>query len=194
MSLRIRVLAAAGLIALVSAATFAVMLDSLLEQRGAATAATNTTDALTGVADVQRLALDLETGVRGYVLTADRSFLAPYENARRELPGELARLAAVPNDPVQRARIVRLRRDLGAYTDYLAGVVSARRSPPASAREGKARFDAIRATLGAIDASERAEQAQRRAHSARLRERAITTAAVGGVLLLALIALLAYGA
>jgi signal transduction histidine kinase/CHASE3 domain sensor protein len=37
-----------------------------------------------------RLMADLETGKRGFLLTGDRSFLAPYERARRDLEGVLA--------------------------------------------------------------------------------------------------------
>ncbi|MCK8784023.1 CHASE3 domain-containing protein [Roseomonas sp. NAR14] len=38
---------------------------------------------------------NLETGQRGYLLTQDRAYLAPYEEARARLPDLLARLAAV---------------------------------------------------------------------------------------------------
>jgi signal transduction histidine kinase len=37
--------------------------------------------------------LNLETGVRGYALTRDRAFLAPFESARTALPERLERLA-----------------------------------------------------------------------------------------------------
>ena len=37
---------------------------------------------------------DAETAQRGYLLTGDREYLAPYEKAVAELPGELSRLAA----------------------------------------------------------------------------------------------------
>src|SRR5580693_5043865 len=37
---------------------------------------------------------DAETGQRGYLLTGDRKYLAPYEKAVAALPGELSVLAA----------------------------------------------------------------------------------------------------
>ena len=37
-----------------------------------------------------RLMSDLETGKRGYLLNGDRTFLLPYNNARRDLEGVLA--------------------------------------------------------------------------------------------------------
>src|SRR3954453_22549329 len=94
--LRIRVLAAAGAIALVSTITFGLLLNALPDQQQGAGPLRATSDARYALAAVQKLTLDLETGVRGYLLTHDRTFLAPYEQARRQLPDELATLAGVP--------------------------------------------------------------------------------------------------
>src|ERR1700756_3768798 len=41
---------------------------------------------------VEQSVLDLETGIRGYLLTDQPSFLAPYQRARLMLPAELAEL------------------------------------------------------------------------------------------------------
>ena len=125
--LRIRVLAAAGAIALVSAITFGLLLNALLDQQRAAGPARDVTEARNAINAIQRLSQDLETGARGFLLTQDRSFLDPYTAARRELPRQLAALAAVPNDADQRARTAELRRELAAYTSYLEDVDRARR-------------------------------------------------------------------
>lgn len=53
--------------------------------------------------------VDAETAVRGYLLTADRSFLVPYDVAQTGLPGELASLDALVVVPSQRERLMRLR-------------------------------------------------------------------------------------
>ncbi len=145
-----RVLVAAGALAIVSILTFGVMLNALLDQRRVAIVARETTDALNAAARLQRLVL---------------------EQARPELPGALARLAAIPNDREQRARIARLGTELAAQ-----------------------RFDAALGVLDAIERAERAEQAERRAESLRLRNRSIATAAVGLAVLLGLIALLSWAA
>lgn len=51
-----------------------------------------------------------ETGLRGYLLTADRSFLEPEAKATRELPKKLDDLGElVGDDPDQRAHLTRLR-------------------------------------------------------------------------------------
>ncbi len=190
--LRFRVLVAAGAIALVSAVTFGILLAALLDQQRVAAPARATSDARYAISRVQRLALGLETGVRGYLLTDDRSYLAPYEEARRELPGQLDALSRIPNDQAQRARIARLREQIDAYTDYLAPVIAT--GDTTSAAEGKRRFDAIRTVLTALDDAERAELTELRAQTQNLRQRAIVTAGVGLAVLLGLIALISYGA
>ncbi len=52
-----------------------------------------------------RLMVDLETGKRGYLLTNDRSFLAPYEQARKELEGLLAEAQAVAENGMEDERV-----------------------------------------------------------------------------------------
>ena len=192
--LRIRVLAAAGTIALVSAITFGLLLNALLDQQRAAGPARNVTEARNAINAIQRLSQDLETGARGFLLTQDRSFLDPYTAARRELPRQLAALAAVPNDADQRARTAELRRELAAYTSYLEDVIGRADASAVTAQEGRRQFDAIRATVTELDASERRELLQRRAQSADLRERSIVVAGLGLAVLLLLIALISYGA
>ena len=192
--LRIRVLAAAGTIALVSAITFGLLLNALLDQQRAAGPARNVTEARNAINAIQRLSQDLETGARGFLLTEDRSFLDPYTAARRELPRQLAALAAVPNDAGQRARTAELRRELAAYTSYLEDVIGRADASAVTAQEGRRQFDAIRVTVTELDASERRELLQRRAQSADLRERSIVVAGIGLAVLLLLIGLISYGA
>ena len=67
--------------------------------------------------------IDIETGVRGFSLTGEDAFLAPYTRASRDLPDHLALLhAAVAGDPDQAARaltlddLVRRRAGHGATT------------------------------------------------------------------------------
>ena len=133
--------------------------------------------------------------MRGYVLTGDRSLLASYDTARTQLPAAGARLAAAVPDPPESLLVGRLRRDLGAYADYLADVVAhPDRSSVSAALAGAARFDAVRSELDRFTAAEQAELLQRRARSNTLRNRSIAVAAVGLVVLVALISLLSIGA
>ncbi len=191
-------LAAAAVVALVALLTFGVLLRALLDQRDATVRARATTDAIVLAAGLQRLVLEMESAVRGFVLTRDQSFLEPYDGARRQLPTLSARLAAVPNEPRQRALVARLRTDLDRYADgHLAEIVRRTRAGDDAAQtagEGRARLAAIRAEFDRFDERERAEQAERRRESAELRERSIGVAVVGLVLLLMLVGLLAAGA
>jgi PAS domain S-box-containing protein len=52
---------------------------------------------------------DIETGQRGYLLTGDRSYLDPYQAAKRRMAGILDRLSSRVVRPDQKARVERLR-------------------------------------------------------------------------------------
>ena len=52
---------------------------------------------------------DAETGQRGYLLTGDADFLAPYFQAQKRIPEHLDLLDAVVNNPQQQADVARLR-------------------------------------------------------------------------------------
>lgn len=187
-------LAAAGAIAVVSAVTFGLLLNALLAQNRAAVPARAVTEARNAIGDVQRLSQDLETGARGYLLTDDDAFLAPYEQARKELLGVVDKLAAIRREGAQRARIVVLREQLAAYMDLLATAVDDQDDSVVMAENLRRRFDEVRGTLAELDAAERQELLRRRAESADLRERSIITASIGLAVLLTLIGLISYGA
>jgi CHASE3 domain sensor protein len=59
--------------------------------------------------NLRTMLLDMETGIRGYLLTRETSYLHPYTQASPELPSEMTRLAQVSaNDPssVQQLKII----------------------------------------------------------------------------------------
>src|SRR5919202_6055134 len=92
--LRARVLTSAAAIAVVAVVTFVVVLAAIESERDAADASRAAAQTLADAGALERLAVDLETGVRGYVLTGERDFLATYTRDRTELPKAGARLAA----------------------------------------------------------------------------------------------------
>jgi serine phosphatase RsbU (regulator of sigma subunit)/PAS domain-containing protein len=189
------VLAAAGAIALVSLITFAVLLDGLQSQNRTAVRARAANDAVTQAGVLERIALDLESGVRGYALTGDPRQLAPYERARGELAPAGRKLLALELEPVQRARARALIGRLGEYVRVLQGVIGRPDiNSPATARETERGMQAFRADLTDFGVQERAEQMRLRLQGTRLRNRTIRIAAGGLVLLLVMIALLAFGA
>jgi signal transduction histidine kinase/CHASE3 domain sensor protein len=99
-----------------------------------------------------RVMVDLETGKRGFLLTGDRSFLAPYEQGRRELEGLLPEAQEVAENGMEDERVSafgRLMRDW--IQDISEPQIRARQEgkhmDPAAADEGKARTDEMRAIL-----------------------------------------------
>jgi signal transduction histidine kinase/CHASE3 domain sensor protein len=99
-----------------------------------------------------RMMVDLETGKRGYLLTGDRTFLAPYEQARHDLEGLLTEAQAVAENGMEDERVATFGR---LVHDWIANVsepqIRAREhnevADPASTGEGKARTDEMRGIL-----------------------------------------------
>jgi signal transduction histidine kinase/CHASE3 domain sensor protein len=143
-----------------------------------------------------RLMVDLETGKRGYLLTGDRTFLSPYEQARKDLEGVLAEAQAVAENGMEDERVAAFGR---LVRDWIENVsepqIRARQKgmveDPEVADEGKARTDEMRAILAdlrkhALDEADGREHAA--FESAKDSQRATRT-----VLLLAIILALVSG-
>jgi signal transduction histidine kinase/CheY-like chemotaxis protein/HPt (histidine-containing phosphotransfer) domain-containing protein len=147
---------------------------------------------------LERIAVDLETGVRGYMLTHDRSFLEPYDKGRAVIAPRTQELLRL-SPPAQRPLVQRIRADLTGYVrDYTDPIVSgAVRSDRASilreTTEGKRRLDTLRGEFAQLGRSQQAEIVQRRDHSQRLRHRLLLLAGAGCLLIAAMVLLLALG-
>jgi PAS domain S-box-containing protein len=147
-------------------------------------------EVLTTSGDLYRLAVDAETGMRGFVITGNPAFLEPYTRARGRigpLSRELSRLVA--NDPDQARRVRGLNRALDAYlSEYAGRVVRVARRDRAQARAivagggGKRRVDAIRARFSTLRTEER-DLAGRRHADAEASGRRAAVIGVGGIAL-----------
>jgi signal transduction histidine kinase len=92
---------------------------------------------------------DVETGIRGYQLTGDRSFLQPTDNGRQAFPFDMA--TAIDKAPDDRTRAL-LRAENGLAISWLAGLVAPIADldpaelpdPRASTEMGERIFDQIR--------------------------------------------------
>ena len=74
-------------------------------------------------------AKDAETGNRGYLLTGDENYLAPYLSATRDLPAELNRFQSLTSDNVsQQARLQKMRVVINARLALLQQGIDLRRS------------------------------------------------------------------
>jgi signal transduction histidine kinase len=139
---------------------------SVVALHGLNTARVQLTDRLSpaaiAAANLRAAMIDQETGVRGYALSAEESFLAPYDTGRRDAAaslGELQRLAALPG-------LARFRPEVDAVAtasrawqqSYAVPTIAQVRSDPAAARSkdaiaaGKARFDAFRGSVARLQA------------------------------------------
>ncbi|HEX3277876.1 MAG TPA: CHASE3 domain-containing protein [Thermoleophilaceae bacterium] len=145
---------------------------------------------------VQRLTVDLETGLRGWQLTNDRQFLAPTQQALRQLPGRLDDLERLVRDnPVQAARVRSLAAGVDSYIeDYVRPALTMDPSQlsladrRATTEEGKSRLDSVRDDFDSIRRTESQLAVQR---SQDARDSSARAETIGIVALVALLLLLA---
>jgi len=180
-------LLASGLLMVILGATFAVLLVAIDDLRAAARTAQASEEVLATANELQRLVIDLETGVRGFVLTGEDQFLAPWDTARRSLPVRAAALERQSAaDPEQQRRARQLTLAANAYVEqYAAPLVEAvRRGDPAARNvaatlDGKRRVDAMRAGFDAFIETERRLAQAQQARSDQAARRAVAAAAGG---------------
>ncbi|MCJ2094884.1 CHASE3 domain-containing protein [Methylobacterium sp. J-072] len=120
--------------------------------------------------------VDRETGLRGYLVTADPAFLAPYRSGTQAFDATLQRLRTLTSDnPAQQARIAevetlakRWQADIAEPEIALMGQPSTQAEARArvGAGAGRALMDAIRAKGGEIEATERTLLTARQADEA----------------------------
>jgi signal transduction histidine kinase len=159
----LRMVLATVALALLVGAVFATLLITTEDARNAERSARHSQDVLIAANGLELLVLDLETGQRGFLLTRQMEFLAPWEQARAALTQKrLALLALVAGDPAQEARARKIIAAAHSYIDdYSAPLVHAAEQGDPSARtiaataEGEARIKAIRADFSRLLETER---------------------------------------
>ena len=100
--------------------------------------------------NVNKLAVDMESGVRGYLISGDENFLAQYQLSKPQIAGELAALSATVSD--NNEQLDRLRRIQAAYLSwqsFAADVITLKRDKgdyvtQVRAERGKQQMDQIR--------------------------------------------------
>ena len=176
-----------------------VLLRAVSNLRDTAQAATRTEQVLNSLDQLEQLAVDMETGVRGYVITARASFLAPYERSRSILPIDSRDLESrLAGSPAVLASARRLAASVGAYDrDYVVPVIALVQHDPAAARTvavtqaGKDRIDQIREQARSILDVEGALQLQRQTAARASARHALTLGLIVLGVLLALVGALA---
>ncbi len=179
------VLASATLVVLIAGA-FVVLLLALDSTRDSGALARHSRSELAAANRLEKVVVDLETGQRGFVITREDRFLAPWHAARRTLPAAGRQLLRLADDPGQHRRAVRIIRAARSYVrNYSLPLVAAtRRGDPAAESvrttlRGKQLVDGLRARFNRYVATERDLLTARQADADSEAHRATVIASAG---------------
>ncbi|MFG0382683.1 response regulator [Pseudomonas sp. zbq_18] len=143
---------------LISALFFAVVIGYLLN---VIKWVEHSDQALNRASEIYKLSLDMETGMRGFLLSGNEDFLEPYDLARGKFRALIEELGTqVADNPAQVQRTQRILALQEQWDEYAQQVIAARRAGEnyleAVARgQGKNLTDGIRSELDAFISSER---------------------------------------
>jgi signal transduction histidine kinase len=183
-SLSTRMIAASVVLAVLVAAGFGILIHSVSTLDEARDREAHSKDVTVATVVLEKLVLDLETGLRGFVLSSNERFLQPLNRARALLPGRLRELERlVSEDPAQTRRARALRSEIELYErEYVLPLVGIARDAPAAVRtaiaegEGKLRTDTIRTRFAQLLSAENAVAAASAASAKTQSRRAIILA------------------
>lgn len=186
-------------LALVVGAVFATLLLTIEDARNAQRSARHSQDVVIAANGLEQRVLDLETGLRGFILTRQMVFLLPWQQALATLPQEgPALLRLVKADPTQAARVREILAAARSYIDdYSKPLVTAAEQGDPSAKtvaataEGEARVNSIRADFAQLLEAERRTSVATARAGADAAHRAYASAVVGIAVSIVLVALYA---
>jgi signal transduction histidine kinase len=189
-------LLAAGVAAVVGILFFVALL-AILSLRNAESRESHSKDVTVATLRVKTLSADLESALRGFVLSANPRFVDMFHAARAREPADVAKLRAlVRNDRPQRARADRAATELHDYVvDYannvivIAQISRAAATGRAAGSEAKRRIGAINGTLDALLAAEDRRDRGATAHARRVANIAVAVGIAAVVLSSALVLL-----
>jgi signal transduction histidine kinase len=137
--------------------------------------------------ETQGLMLDMETGVRGYLLTHDDSFLAPYRRAAPVMDRAFSELALLVDDnPQQVAAALQLQKDYGDWQQLVMRMLSPERNAgvrDAAQIAAKEEMDVVRGDFARFIGVEESLRAQRTASVQRV-TRVVVASSIAAALLL----------
>jgi signal transduction histidine kinase len=181
------------------ALVFAVLFLAITGLRHRSLEARHSQQVIATANQVQALVIDLETGLRGFVLTDKESDLKPWRDARHHYPFAIASLIRLTaDDPVQNTRARDLKQSIDTYfKTYSKPLVDFMRGNPKAARAvvasgfGGGQVESIRQQFGTFLTAER-RLGDRRDETARTT--AQTALIVGGIALAVALGLILLGA
>jgi len=198
-SLSARILGVLALLGSLALVLGLLLVAAINAQREAAAKASAAQAALLSAAELERATLDLETGLRGLLVSGDPDFLEPFRDARStlgeqgsELTGELDRLG------LGGERLSEIEAGIDRYASgYVEPQIKLASRDIAAARriaasgEGKRQTDDLRESFDGLDAEITAQAGAELDQAEAQADAAKRIAALGGVLLLGLLVLLA---
>jgi serine phosphatase RsbU (regulator of sigma subunit) len=178
----------------------ALVLGNTISLRNSAEATIGTNEYLLSVSDVERLVVDAETGLRGYVITGHTLFLQPLNAALARFPATAGALQrAASHEHAFTGQAAQLISALRSYlTIYVPSVIRTVRRSPSAARSlainlrGKQLVDAIRARTSALQNAVSVREVERQRRSRASAGTAIAEAIAVLVALTALTVLLGW--
>jgi signal transduction histidine kinase len=186
-TLSARLMAGSALLAILVAGAFGVFIFAVRTLDDATRRERHTKAVSAATLQLEKLVLDVDTGLRGFVLTGRQDLLAPWTSARAALPQRLRsfrRLASAA--PAERRRADSLITSIDEYVDgYSVPVVEIARTSPDAARtevvsqEGVRELTDIRARFADFLSTENALAAARTSTAQRRSDAAIAAAIVG---------------
>jgi len=162
-------LAMSAAFAAILAGGFLVLMLAIDNQRSAGRIALRAEQAIATGRSLETLAVNLDNGVRGFVLTGRRGSLAPFNAARAAYPERLAALRQLATaSPRERALVGRIDEEIRDYVDLWGlPLISLARERPEAARSvlrnttGRERIDTVRRQFDALFRAEREIAADR---------------------------------
>jgi PAS domain S-box-containing protein len=155
--LTFRLLVASVVTLILVVGTFLLMLNAIFQLEDSNDTASRANERLAVAGRLRSATVDIETGVRGFLLTDNPSFLAPRTAALRKIPKleEEVEAASAPVGGVSSTPLRQIGENVSAYIDtYSAPLVLEAQENLAKARatvataQGKRRVDAIRRQVG----------------------------------------------
>jgi signal transduction histidine kinase len=98
---------AAAAVAAALVTLFALLLVAILSYRDASTTARHAQQAIASANQLETLALDLETGLRGFIITNKQSSLEPWREARKRYPRQVNQFLRLASDNPKQAALAR---------------------------------------------------------------------------------------
>jgi signal transduction histidine kinase len=113
-----RIALSAVAVAVGLAIVFGVMFLAIVSLRERSLQARHSQQVIAAANQLQTLVIDLETGLRGFIITNDERQLKPWKAAREQYPGVVATLLRLTTDnPVQRRRAMSIQRAIDNYLE-----------------------------------------------------------------------------